>query len=73
MKITLLFILVAGFCSSLLAQSELSSGYYVVVGAYASTRGELAKNYVEQLKSSGVKASYGFNSSRNLYFVYLNY
>src|SRR5688572_21420124 len=52
---------------------ELAPGYYVVVGAYAKTRENMAQNYVEILKLRGFKASYGFNTSRNLYFVYLNY
>jgi outer membrane protein OmpA-like peptidoglycan-associated protein len=52
---------------------ELAPGYYVVVGAYAKARENMAQNYVEILKLRGFKASYGFNSSRNLYFVYLSY
>ena len=52
---------------------ELSPGYYVVVGAYAKTRENIAQNYVEVLRLKGHSAKYGFNSSRNLYFVYLTY
>lgn len=73
MKITVLCILLAGICSPILAQRELGSGYYVVVGAYNSTREEIAKNFVEQLKAKGIESSYGFNSPRNLFFVYLKY
>jgi outer membrane protein OmpA-like peptidoglycan-associated protein len=73
MKITVLCILLAGICSPIFAQRELSSGYYVVVGAYNSTREEIAKNFVDQLKAKGVEASYGFNSPRKLFFVYLKY
>jgi outer membrane protein OmpA-like peptidoglycan-associated protein len=52
---------------------ELAPGYYVVVGAYAQTRENIAQNYVETLTRRGLKAEYGFNSSRNLYFVYIHY
>lgn len=52
---------------------ELAPGYYVVVGAYAKSRENIAQNYVETLRLKGRKAMYGFNSSRNLYFVYLKY
>jgi len=52
---------------------ELAPGYYVVVGAYAKTRENVAQNYVEVLRLKGRQAMYGFNSKRNLYFVYLKY
>ena len=52
---------------------ELAPGYYVVVGAYAKSKANIAQNYVEVLKLSGVQADYGFNSSRNLYFAYIKY
>jgi outer membrane protein OmpA-like peptidoglycan-associated protein len=52
---------------------ELAPGYYVVVGAYAKTRKNVAQNYVEVLRLKGRQAMYGFNSKRNLYFVYLKY
>lgn len=52
---------------------ELSPGYYVVVGAYAKSRENIAQNYVEVLRLKGYSATYGFNSSRNLHFVYLQY
>ena len=52
---------------------ELSPGYYVVVAAYAKSRENVAQNYVEVLRLKGLSPSYGFNSSRNLYFVYLKY
>ena len=52
---------------------ELVPGYYVVVGAYAKSRENIAQNYVEVLRLKGPNALYGFNSTRNLYFVYLKY
>ena len=63
-------------CSDLLFSQnskELSPGYYVVVAAYAKSRENVAQNYVEVLRLKGLSPSYGFNSSRNLYFVYLKY
>lgn len=53
--------------------AELQPGYYVVVGAYAETKEDIAIRYVNKLKADGHEASHGFNSSRNLYFVYLQY
>lgn len=54
--------------------SELSPGYYVVVGAYAPNRENVAKNYTELLMRRGFdNAAYGFNSEKNLYFVYLRH
>src|SRR6187551_3576137 len=54
-------------------KNELEPGYYVVVGAYAQNRENIAQNYVEALTRRGLQAYYGFNSSRKLYFVYLKY
>ena len=63
------------YSDSLFSQNskELSPGYYVVVAAYAKSRENVAQNYVEVLRLKGFSPSYGFNSSRNLYFVYLKY
>jgi outer membrane protein OmpA-like peptidoglycan-associated protein len=70
-------VLVGLLCYSdrLLSQNskELAPGYYVVVAAYAKSRENVAQNYVEVLRLKGLSPSYGFNSHRNLYFVYLNY
>lgn len=52
---------------------ELVPGYYVVVGAYSPNRENVAKNYTEVLIRRGLEASYGFNSTRNYWFVYLTY
>lgn len=52
---------------------ELNPGYYVVVSAYAPTRENVAQNYTEVLNRRGMKATYGFNSQRNFYYVYLNF
>jgi outer membrane protein OmpA-like peptidoglycan-associated protein len=53
--------------------NELKAGYYVVVAAYAHTREDYARRYTDQLNASGYSANYGFNSKKNLYFVYLSY
>jgi outer membrane protein OmpA-like peptidoglycan-associated protein len=70
-------ILIGLLCYSdrLLSQNskELAPGYYVVVAAYAKSRENVAQNYLEVLRLKGLSPSYGFNSRRNLYFVYLNY
>ena len=66
--VAFLFCLNTGF-----SQSELNSGYYVVVAAYDDTREDFAKKYTDQLKAKGHNAQYGFNSARNLFFVYVNY
>jgi outer membrane protein OmpA-like peptidoglycan-associated protein len=58
------------FCQN---SKELVPGYYVVVAAYAKSRENVAQNFVEVLRLKGLSPSYGYNSSRNLYFVYLNY
>ncbi|HMG89495.1 MAG TPA: OmpA family protein [Chryseolinea sp.] len=58
------------FCQN---SDELAPGYYVVVAAYAKSRENVAQNFVEVLRLKGLSPSYGFNSSRNLYFVYLKY
>lgn len=55
------------------ASKELPAGYYVVVGAYAKSRESVAQNYTETLRQKGFAADYGFNKSRNLFFVYLKY
>jgi outer membrane protein OmpA-like peptidoglycan-associated protein len=54
-------------------RTELRPGYYVVVGAYAPTRENVAQNYTEVLNRRGFNAAYGFNTSRNYFFVYLKY
>jgi outer membrane protein OmpA-like peptidoglycan-associated protein len=55
------------------ASNELAPGYYVVVGAYSETKEDYAKRFVDSLNKNGNNASYGFNPSRSLFFVYLNY
>lgn len=69
------FIFCAWFPGQLFSQGslELAPGYYIVVGAYAKSQETVAQDYVEKLKAKGHNPLYGFNSNRNLYFVYLKY
>ncbi len=72
---TTFFLIVTLFSFQALSQTvgELKAGYYVVVAAYASTREEYAARYTTQLTAGGHSANFGFNSKKNLYFVYLSY
>ncbi len=77
-KITKIFLLAISLCyctTTVFSQDnvELAPGYYVVVSAYAKSREQVAINYVDLLKQKGYDAQHGFNTSRNLYFVYINY
>jgi outer membrane protein OmpA-like peptidoglycan-associated protein len=66
-----LLILLVSFSAFGQASKELAAGYYTVVAAYDNTREDYAQRYTKTLVNKGLTASYGFNSSRNLYFVYL--
>ncbi len=71
----LVVILMLSLGSNVNAQhsTELTPGYYVVVGAYAPSRENVAQNYTEVLLRAGYDAAYGFNSSKRLFFVYVHY
>lgn len=71
--LTIFIVICATFHSYAQQPKELVPGYYVVVGAYAPTRENVAKNYTEVLTRRGLEASYGFNSTKNYYYVYLHY
>jgi outer membrane protein OmpA-like peptidoglycan-associated protein len=71
--IALLLFICLGFSAKAQHSAELSPGYYIVVGAYAPSRENVAQNYTEILNRRGFSAAYGFNSSRNYFFVYLKY
>jgi outer membrane protein OmpA-like peptidoglycan-associated protein len=73
-RLALIFGLMGASPSAFSQQSqELAPGYYVVVGAYAKSRENIAQNYAEVLRLKGLSPQYGFNTSRSLYFVYLSY
>ncbi len=55
------------------AQSPLSTGYYVVVAAYNTTHETLAKKFTDQLTAKGYEAHYGRSQSGKLYLVYVHY
>jgi outer membrane protein OmpA-like peptidoglycan-associated protein len=71
--LSLLFFCVLNAATAQNVNTELPPGYYVVVGAYAETREAFAKKFVESLNANGNQAQYGYNSNRNLYFVYLKF
>jgi hypothetical protein len=54
-------------------RKPLTPGYYIVVGAYAQTRENIAQNYVDVLSRQGYTAGYGFNPSTRLYLVYIRF
>ena len=49
----------------------LTSGYYVVIGAYAKSKEYYAQRYMQQVVKDGYEANYGFSQKRNYFFVYL--
>jgi outer membrane protein OmpA-like peptidoglycan-associated protein len=51
----------------------LNKGYYIVVAAYFSSQENLAQHYSAQLNETGKHSKYGFDTARNLYYVYLDY
>ncbi len=55
------------------SEGELIPGYYVTVAAYARSQEFYATRFTNHLIKKGHDAKYGFNRSKNLYFVYLNY
>lgn len=55
------------------SEGELIPGYYVTVAAYAESQEFYATRFTNHLIKKGHDAKYGFNRSKNLYFVYLNY
>jgi outer membrane protein OmpA-like peptidoglycan-associated protein len=65
----------AVFSANLLAQERkpLDPGYYIVVGAYAATRENIAQNYVDLLNRQGYQSGYGYNPSAKLYLVYIRF
>jgi outer membrane protein OmpA-like peptidoglycan-associated protein len=71
--IALLLFTCMSFEASSQHPTELSPGYYIVVGAYAPGRENVAQNYTDVLSRRGFKAGYGFNTAKNFFFVYLKY
>ncbi|MCZ8354465.1 MAG: OmpA family protein [Cyclobacteriaceae bacterium] len=73
-KFYLIIFFVATCLSQLAAQTtnELPAGYYLVVAAYDNQRGDYAARYTETLKAKNYNANYGFNKTRNMFFVYVD-
>jgi outer membrane protein OmpA-like peptidoglycan-associated protein len=69
--LTLSLLFLGTFSFSQSPNKELAPGYYVVVGAYAASRENIAQNYVEVLNRQGHQASYGYNAIKKMYFVYV--
>ncbi|MFN3840740.1 MAG: OmpA family protein [Cyclobacteriaceae bacterium] len=72
-RVLILVLILQSLCGIAQSVGELKAGYYVVVAAYASAREDYANRYTQQLTTSGLTANYGFNTKKNLYFVYLSY
>jgi outer membrane protein OmpA-like peptidoglycan-associated protein len=51
----------------------LSKGYYIVVAAYRVGQEKYMLNYSEKLNKSGLHSKYGYDLSRNFYYVYLDF
>lgn len=75
MKRHVLTIFLCGLVTLGFAQNakELVPGYYTILGVYSGAREAYAQKYVETLKSKGLKADYGFNTSRDQYLIYVGY
>ncbi|MEP2772797.1 MAG: OmpA family protein [Fulvivirga sp.] len=71
-KITLSLILIA-LSISVFSQENLDEGYYVTIGVYAKSKEVYAKKYAEKATSMGYEAAYGYNPSRNYYYVFTTY
>lgn len=75
MKKQVLMILLCGWVTLGFGQNskELVPGYYTILGVYSGAREAYAQKYVETLKSKGLQADYGFNTSRDQYLIYVGY
>ncbi len=51
----------------------LPKGYYIVVAAYRIGQEKYMIDYSETLNRGGLHSKYGFDLSRNFYYVYLDY
>jgi outer membrane protein OmpA-like peptidoglycan-associated protein len=71
--LTIFVVIVSTLYAQAQQPKELVPGYYVVVGAYSPNRENVAKNYTEVLMRRKLNASYGFNSTRNYWYVYVHY
>ena len=74
MKITIAtaaLLLVLCTSSNLSYAQTLDKGYYIVVGAFSTTKESYAQKFTERLKNDGLKASYALDSKRHILLVYI--
>lgn len=64
----------SAFAQDISPQKLLPAGYYVVVAAYRTGQENFAQKYVSELntKNTDLHASYGFDESKKMYFVFLD-
>ena len=61
------------FAQDVQPQKLLPAGYYVVVAAYRTGQENLAEKYVNEINKKGeLHASYGYDESKKMYFVFLD-
>jgi outer membrane protein OmpA-like peptidoglycan-associated protein len=51
----------------------LQKGYYIVVAAYLSNQENFAQKYSTELNQAGHHSQFGFDATRSLHYVYLDY
>ncbi len=80
LNIILIFVLVnISFSYSHVSKSSkndnkvLTTGYYVVIGAYSKNKENYASRYAQIVNEKGRSAEYGFSRKKDLYFVYLHF
>jgi outer membrane protein OmpA-like peptidoglycan-associated protein len=71
--VMVLFIMPTKAWSKPVEGTSLGKGYYIVVAAYLGIQENFAKKYSNQLNAAGRHSNYGFDSARNLYYVYLDF
>ncbi len=51
--------------------AELEEGYYVVIGVYSQNKESYAQKYTHTVSDGGYDVSYGLNSTKGFYYVYV--
>lgn len=54
-------------------EANPKNGYYIVIAAYAATKEDFAKRFVDRVNADGHSSQYDFFQKKNMYFVYLEY
>jgi outer membrane protein OmpA-like peptidoglycan-associated protein len=68
---TILLILSTSSISHAQHAKELPPGYYVVVAVFSSDHEDYATKFVNTLAGKNIKGSYGFNSERKFFYVFV--